>query len=431
MHYALVSDLLTKEAFDERVENKCEQLCGAVDEVCAAMLVVEELGRSHIRIGAIKSTTTALVSFFGKILEVTPPREFSREGGGGREGEEAEPGLVASMILGDPTGTVKMTLWDAQAAAVSELEVGSVVEVIAKPRSGYRNEVTCAALRPSQVRIVETKRPPKSEAMTVPLAAKILFIAPVREIPRRDGSMSELLEIIVGDSSGTARIITWSPELFEELEEGMSVSFAGLTRKEEEDVVEYVAGDNVVITPHADISVLSCDAGDVVEGQTSVVTGVALSASQVRTFVTRRGNESRVKNIRLGSEKGTSFVNVACWNEAADAAVVAGDLLEVINAQAKLNKYGEIELSIGRGSVLRGREGTGVFGTAAGMIIPRAEGLTIDDGTCARILSGDTKLPPAAMARVSGLCTNSRILVEEAEVEELSPAALRERLLRL
>ncbi|HJK28353.1 MAG TPA: nucleic acid-binding protein, partial [Methanocorpusculum sp.] len=76
MHYALVSDLLTKEEFDERVEKKCEELGGAVDEICAAMLVVEELGRSHIKIGEIKDTATALVSFFGKILEITPPREF-------------------------------------------------------------------------------------------------------------------------------------------------------------------------------------------------------------------------------------------------------------------------------------------------------------------------------------------------------------------
>ncbi len=425
MHYALVSDILTKEEFDERVENKCEALGGAVDEVCAAMLVVEELGRSHIRIGDIKNTSTALVSFFGKILEVSPPREFTRDG------EEAEPGLVASMILGDPTGTVKMTLWDSMAAAVPELETGSVVEVIAKPRPGYRNEVTCAALRPSQVTIVETKRPPRSEMMTVPLVVKVLFIGSVREIPRRDGSTSELQEILVGDPSGTARIITWSPELFADLEEGVSVSFAGLTRKEDNDSVEYVAGDDVVITPYADISVLSCDAGEVAEGQTSVVNGVVLAVSPVRTFVTRRGTESRVKNIRFGSEKGTGSINIACWNEAADTVIVPGDLLEVINAQAKLNKYGEVELSVGRGAVLRRREEAGVPAVVFGMVIPRAEGLTIDDGVCARILSGGEEPAPASMVRVFGLCRNSRILAEEIEQEDLSPTVLREKLSRL
>ena len=84
-----------------------------MDEICAAMLVVEELGRSHIKIGEIKDTATALVSFFGKILEITPPREFRREGE-----EDAEPEVVASVVVEDPTGAVRMALWDAMAAAV-------------------------------------------------------------------------------------------------------------------------------------------------------------------------------------------------------------------------------------------------------------------------------------------------------------------------
>ena len=80
MHYALVSDLLSKEAFDERVDQKSASLGGLVDEVTAAMMVVDELGRSHIKIGGIPTAKTSIVSFFGKILEIKPPREFTREG---------------------------------------------------------------------------------------------------------------------------------------------------------------------------------------------------------------------------------------------------------------------------------------------------------------------------------------------------------------
>lgn len=130
MHYALVSDLLTQEAFEERVEQKSASLGGLVDEVTAAMMVVDELGRSHIKIGSIPSARTQVVSFFGRILEIRPPREFTREG--------EPPGLVASVVLGDPTGTVVMTLWDDRAEAAGELETGSVIEVIAKPRPGKR-----------------------------------------------------------------------------------------------------------------------------------------------------------------------------------------------------------------------------------------------------------------------------------------------------
>ncbi|HJJ99386.1 MAG TPA: hypothetical protein O0X23_04185 [Methanocorpusculum sp.] len=428
MHYALVSDLLTKEEFDKRVESKCEELGGVVDEVCAAMLVVEELGRGHIKIGEIKNTTTSLISFFGKILEITSPREFKREG----YGKDQELGLVASLLLGDPTGTVKMTLWDAMAAAVPELGVGSVLEVIAKPRPGYRNEVTCVALRLSQVTIVETKKPPKSETMKVPLVAKVLHIGNIREIVRRDGSLSEIQDILVGDPSGTARIITWAPELFANLNEGGVVSFAGLTRKEEEDSVEYIASDSVVITPHAEpIEVLTCDAGNVTEGQTSVVTGVVRSVSPTRTFTTRRGTESRVRNIKLDSEIGCGYVNVACWNEAADTVVFTGDRIEVINAPAKLNKYGDVELSVGRGAVLRELEEEGFYTEVEGFVVPRREGMTIDDGIQAFLLVTDLPLVPAVRIRTRGICKNSRLYAESVEVVPVSAADLKERLRNL
>ena len=388
------------------------------------MLVGDELGRSHLKIGEIYTTSTALVCFFGKILEITPPREFIREGE-----EGAEPGLVASVLLGDPTGTVKMTLWDAKAAAVAEFEIGSVLEVIAKPRPGHRHEVTCAALRPSQVTIVETRKPPKSETMKIPLAAKVLVVGEPREIPRRDGTTSLLQEILVGDSSGTARIIAWDPEIFADLDEGISVSFAGLVRKEDEDSVEYVAGDATVITPHpVDISVLTMDAGEVSEGQTSVVTGVVLSVSPVRTFTTRRGTESRVKNIRLGSETGNGFVTIAAWNESADITVLPGDHLEVINAQAKLNRYGETELSVGRGAVMRSRSENGVEVEICGLLIPRSEGMTVDDGRSVLIVLTDDVLTPGMLVTVAGRACSSRIAAFRIVPAEMPLDELCERL---
>ena len=155
-----------------------------------------------------------------------------------------------------------------------------------------------------------------------------------------------------------------------------------------------------MITPHPQpIEVLTCDAGEAAEGQTSVVTGVVRSVSPVRTFTTRRGTEARVKNIKLGSEKGYGYVNVACWNEAADTAVLAGDKIEVINAPAKLN--------------------------------PRSEGLTIDNGTEALLLVTDQPLTPAQRIRAGGVCKSSRLYAERIETVPVSAADLRERLKNL
>ena len=404
MHYALVSDLLTKEAFDERVEKKAESLGGLVDEVTAAMLVVDELGRSHIKIKDIPSARTSLVSFFGKILEIRPPHEFTREG--------EEPGLVASVVLGDPTGTVTMSLWDERAQAASELMLDSVIEVIGKPRPG-RKEVTCIALRESSITIVETKKPPTSEIMASPLVGKILVAFDAKEITRRDGTPSTLQEFIIGDASGTARLVCWEPGLFSDVDEGACVSITGVQRKEEDGIVEYVVSDAAIISILPDeVSVLTKDADEVTEGQTSVVTGVVTSVSDVRTFITRRGTESRVKNVQItGSSKKTA-VNVALWGDAADALFLPGDSIQVVNAPARLNRYGSVELSVGRGSAIRTVILPGERGSISGMVIPRPEGLSLDDGKTVWMLFTEESPTPGTCIQVTGICRNGRIYAE-------------------
>ncbi|MDO5843685.1 MAG: hypothetical protein Q4Q53_00880 [Methanocorpusculum sp.] len=412
MHYALVSDLMSKEEFDKRVEDKVESLGGVIDETTAAMIVVDELGRSHIKIGDIPQAQTQIVSFFGKVLEVSEPREFSRG-----ENEE-DKGIVSHIVLGDPTGTVKLTLWDSLAGAVAELPLGSVVEAIAKPRFG-KKEATCAALRESCVEIVETKTPPKSEIMASPLEVKILAAFPAREITRRDGGTSSLQEFIVGDESGAAKLVTWSPETFADVDEGSCVSIDGVNRKEEEGTVEYVALDSAVITPLAKkIEVLSQSVDEVCEGHTSVVFGKIVSVSETRKFITRRGTESQVKNLKISGENKT--VNAALWGENADALFLAGDEVEVINAEAKLNRYGEVELSVGRGSAVRVRETEGEEVTVRGLIIERPEGLSVDDGKNAWILVYGEETDAGIYAEVSGVCRSGRIYADRVARIELN-----------
>ncbi|WP_319378934.1 hypothetical protein [uncultured Methanocorpusculum sp.] len=420
MHYALVSDLLSKEAFDEWVEQKSASLGGLVDEVTAAMMVVDELGRRHIKIGDIPSARTSIVSFFGKILEIKPPREFIREG--------EPPGLVASIILGDPTGTVTLSLWDERAEVAAELEVGSVIEVIAKPRPG-KKEANCLALRENQVTIVETKKPPKSETMSAPLTVKILAAFEMKEIVRRDGTSSFLQEFIIGDASGTARLVSWSPELFADVDAGSCVSISGVQRKEDEGIIEYVVSDSAEIRIVPDeITVLSIDASEVSEGSNPIVTGVVTSVSEIRSFTTRRGTESRVRNVAIRGSAASRSVNVAVWGDAADTLFLPGDSVQVINAAAKLNRYGELELSVGRGSVMQTVSLPGVHISVTGMVILRPEGLALDNGKEVWILITDQTPELGMTADVEGIMQNGRIKVTNIDIQTPDPAPLVSRL---
>ena len=414
MHYALVSDLLTREEFEQRVEEKAESLGGIVDEITAAMLVVEDFGRSHVKIGDIPKATAAVVSFFGKILSIEGPREFTREG-------ESTPGLVASLVLGDPTGTTKTTLWDEQAAAVSELAVDSVVEVIAKPRFG-KKEVSFVALRESSVEIVETKKPPTSEVLANPFVVTVLHISPVREIERRNGTISYLQEYLVGDESGTTRLSTWSPENFSDVDVGTTVSISGVSRKEDDGIVEYQALDTAVVTPHpTHVPVLTIDAGDVEEGQCPVVTGTVVSVSEVRTFINRRNTESKVRNIKIQGEDGDELA-VSLWKDEAEKLLLPGDAVEIINAVAKPSRFSGLELSVGHGSVIRVLSEEEEPAELSGRVVLRPIGLTLENANGVFVLIGDNLPEPGLFVTLSGMRFGVRFHVSEGYAEQTDSA---------
>ena len=414
MHYALVSDLLTREEFEQRVEEKAESLGGIVDEITAAMLVVEDFGRSHVKIGDIPKATAAVVSFFGKILSIEGPREFTREG-------ESTPGLVASLVLGDPTGTTKTTLWDEQAAAVSELAVDSVVEVIAKPRFG-KKEVSFVALRESSVEIVETKKPPTSEVLANPFVVTVLHISPVREIERRNGTISYLQEYLVGDESGTTRLSTWSPENFSDVDVGTTVSISGVSRKEDDGIVEYQALDTAVVTPHpTHVPVLTIDAGDVEEGQCPVVTGTVVSVSEVRTFINRRNTESKVRNIKIQGEDGDELA-VSLWKDEAEKLLLPGDAVEIINAVAKPSRFSGLELSVGHGSVIRVLSEEEEPAELSGRVVLRPIGLTLENADGVFVLIGDNLPEPGLFVTLSGMRSGVRFQVLEGYAEQTDSA---------
>ena len=91
-HYALVDDLITTEEFQLRVDAKIEECGDLVDEPTAAMMVIGELGRQHVKIKGL-SGKSSLFSFFGKVVDKTEPKEFDRADG--------QKGWVATLLLGD------------------------------------------------------------------------------------------------------------------------------------------------------------------------------------------------------------------------------------------------------------------------------------------------------------------------------------------
>ena len=167
-HYALVDDLITKEEFERRVEEKIDECGDLVDEPTAAMMVVGELGREHVKIKGL-SAKSSLFSFFGKVIDKTEPKEFDRADG--------EKGWVATLLLGDETGTTRVVLWDEKAGAALDTAVGDVLEVIGRHPGKSTHEIYALALRKAGCEITCTMPAGTGSLSTEPVELDVVLLA--------------------------------------------------------------------------------------------------------------------------------------------------------------------------------------------------------------------------------------------------------------
>ncbi len=241
-HYALVDDLLSREEFERRVEEKIRDCGDLVDELTGAMLVVADLGRQHVKIHGLVAKSS-LFSFFAKVIEKSEPKEFDRADG--------EKGLVASILVGDETGETRLVLWDEKAMAAQEIEKGDVLEVIGKP--GKRpGDIMALAIRKASCEIeCRSNIQPLNTAPAerVMIEARLLSIEEPRFFTRRDGKGGEMRGAVIGDGSGTARLICWMPEILDDLVPGTTLRITGAVDRSRPPVREYSVDEKSTIEP--------------------------------------------------------------------------------------------------------------------------------------------------------------------------------------
>ena len=117
------------------VSEKVEEFSGLISAEGAAHIVAKELGVNllerisrNVKIAnVVPGLNSANVT--GKVIRVTEPRTFTKDGGTGQ---------VVNIQLADETGTIRMSLWDDQVALVQEgnLKEGMTIDVI----NGYTKE---------------------------------------------------------------------------------------------------------------------------------------------------------------------------------------------------------------------------------------------------------------------------------------------------
>ena len=405
-HYALVDDLIPKEEFEQRVERKIDECGDLVDEPTAAMMVVGELGREHVKIKGL-SAKSSLFSFFGKVVDKTEPREFDRADG--------EKGWVATLLLGDETGTTRVVLWDEKAGAALDVAAGEVLEVIGRHPGKNTREIYALALRKVSIEITgpslkngSTGRSLSNEP--VELDAVLITRGEPRSYTRRDGSTGEMVDALIGDAAGTARVVAWAPELLLPIPPGTSVHITGAKPNQRDEGRSYSLDEKSTVTPSDQVITVPFAAFSAVSDQgTYSVRGSVKQLQQPRSFTTRNGTPSWVRNIVIAD--GSDEQKVVLWGDHALVPLAAGDSVEVFHATAKPGRFGDIELAVGRGSAIHVPQNTVKAIVFSGTIIPGQGCTFIDNGKVRYLIEGN--FPAGTELQVTGTLVGSRIIPEE------------------
>jgi replication factor A1 len=378
------------------------------------MMVIGELGRQHVKIKGL-SGKSSLFSFFGIVIDKTEPKEFDRADG--------EKGWVATLLLGDETGTTRVVLWDEKAGAAIDVAIGDVLEIIGRHPGKSTKEIYALALRQASCEITCALPAQGTGAGTlsnepVDLDAIVISINEPRSFTRRDGTTSEMVEAVIGDDKGSARLVAWAPELLCDLAPGTTVHITGAKPNNKSEGRDYSLDEtSTVAVTDTEVSVPFTPLGSVSDQGIYSVNGQVKQMQQPRSFTTKNGTASWVRNI-LVSDEGEEL-KLVLWGDFALIPLKTGDRVEAYHASAKPGRFGGIELGVGRGSAFRVPDETAQPIVFTGTII-HGNGCTfIDNGTDRYLIEGS--FPHGTGLAVAGLLKGSRIIPERAEPVVLKP----------
>lgn len=153
------------------------------------------------------------INLVARVAGVNDVRTFQRQGD--------QEGRVASVLLSDQTGSIRLALWDASSELSKALRLGDQVRVIgayARQR-GMSTELSLAS--DGEVTPISEKGPaeeslPKpsairdlQEGMSVTVEGRVVESPYTREVTTRRGDTARVASFVVDDTTGEARISVW------------------------------------------------------------------------------------------------------------------------------------------------------------------------------------------------------------------------------
>jgi len=245
---------LSEDEVKKRVTEKIKAFAGLLTEVGAAYAVAKELGVDiDIEKEIHKKTPIAQlkpgmerVTVVGRVMRIFPPATYEKNG---------KKGKYCRIILADNTGEIGLTLWNRDVKYVEEgqIRVGDVIEVINAHVREYGERPSLSMSFDSRIIVnpegsEKLPEPPKFKKISeiqdgdpmVYAKARVLRIFQPQTVKTNAGE-SEMVAMIVGDETGTARVVIWDSKKAANVQEGDSIVIsAGYAKADERGLTVHI-----------------------------------------------------------------------------------------------------------------------------------------------------------------------------------------------
>lgn len=223
---------MEEEEVQARIEEKQKELGGLITPIGAAHIIANEVGINLLE-GTSKTNDLKIeniipgmgsVDVVGRVIRIFPAREFERK--------DKSTGRVASVILADETGSIRVVFWDKHVKLLDEgkIEEGDVLRirkaytkeningeaeihlglrarVIVNPEDVSKDEMPLPEARVKKINELE-------EGMSsVDVLVRVLRIYDVKEFEREDKTKGKVVNFLVGDETGVARLVLWDDDV--------------------------------------------------------------------------------------------------------------------------------------------------------------------------------------------------------------------------
>ena len=338
------------------------------------------------------------VSLRGKLLDVGTVRTFDRDDG--------SEGQVSNLAVGDPTGRIRVTLWDEQAPLVGELSAGNSIEIVdgyIKERDGslelhVGSRGAVETIEEEVEYVPETTEIESVEiGQTVDIAGGVIEADSTRTFDRDDGSEGQVRNVRLRDETGDMRVALWGDkaDMDIELADRVLVTDAEIQDGWQDDLEASAGWQSTVSVLDTDTDASDADTG----GDTTADDGTVAPEGGLSAFEDAGSDDA--SETTNGDSAGTAATDNDTTTETA----------ETVSATAG----SEAGSDTAGGETGGAAAATQVAGTVefTGTVVQAGSPIILDNGTETRQVETDTELRLGEEVTVRGAEREGTINAEE------------------